>query len=648
MRRPTRRGQARGGGGAGSPQLWRRGLRAHPQSSVRHGSAGVNLAKFSRSTREFVLNRREPGILGRWPGRQARGGSADDRLRTLRHGVHDPVEAAGVEVLRQRGGGVHRCSPHLGVLVVDHLHDNGEILGRPGERGGDLSIEGVPQKAHGASRGPLVLRGQRQDDHWQQLQPRVDARYLPQDGHHALPDGLDIVPRPLQHVGGQNVCLSVGELHVQGHQLVQQDAEDLERDLPDLCIGVEEHPRQPLQQHVQDLHHGVRMLRDLVLPSLKRKELLLHSVREHAAVQPLVHACLPALPHRREVLCGDRFRAPMLATVALLPNLLRLLGGLYLEGDARRRREGSCGVLAAHGARGAFPAGPRLAAGSPWSADAARCRGGSLRRPWRGGAARRAGPREPPLGRRGLMLLCSAGALCPRGSWRRVAWRGGHHAAGRPQLRAASAAVRGLPHAALRPRCWRRRGSHHGLGNRPVDRRPLGALHPGDLGAQGLDLCRHLLYDGGLQDALLVQLRHAAVGCLLGAPRSQRRGTPRGRLAAAPRGRERALRGALRDIAVLRRQRRRRPRLPRGQRPVLQRRRRSASRLAYRPAATGGGRLGGGPRPLLLAASHQRARLVWGELAPLLLEAALPVHGIPVQHHRPEVRRGDVPVHERR
>mmetsp|Transcript_86269 Transcript_86269/g.244515 ORF Transcript_86269/g.244515 Transcript_86269/m.244515 type:complete len:216 (-) Transcript_86269:368-1015(-) len=204
---------------------------------------------------------------------------------------------------------------------------------------------------------------------------------LPQDRHHALPDGDDVVPRPLHHVREEDLGLPVRQLDVGRDQPVQQGAEHVQHVLPDLSVGVEEHPHQPLEQHVQDLRDAVEVPRDLVLPGLKRRVLVLHLLREHAPAGALVDARPPALLEVRDVLRGDRLRAPVLVPLPALPRLLRLLGGLDLQ--PRARREAGRGAVAARVARGALLAVPRVAAGVAERAGAPLLRSRSA--PRRGG-----------------------------------------------------------------------------------------------------------------------------------------------------------------------------------------------------------------------------------------------------------------------
>mmetsp|Transcript_50642 Transcript_50642/g.157054 ORF Transcript_50642/g.157054 Transcript_50642/m.157054 type:complete len:238 (+) Transcript_50642:2086-2799(+) len=220
----------------------------------------------------------------------------------------------------------------------------------------------------------------------------------------------------------------------------------------------------------------------------------------------------------------------MLAAVPLLADLLCLSGRLDPEADTGRRLQGVRRGLAAQGVGGTLAANPGLAAGRPRRADAAWSHCRALR--WsRRSAASGTGPGEPALRwALGLMLLCPASALRPGVHRRCVARRGRHHTAGGPGVRSA-AAVGGLAHAAFVPRG---RGSGCGRGRRHRrrrrcrgrrGRRDLRALHLCDSGAQGLDLLCHLLDDGGLQDALLVQLRRG-VGALLSASCPEGREAP--------------------------------------------------------------------------------------------------------------------------
>mmetsp|Transcript_90092 Transcript_90092/g.239375 ORF Transcript_90092/g.239375 Transcript_90092/m.239375 type:complete len:382 (+) Transcript_90092:503-1648(+) len=110
-------------------------------------STARNLADFPR------LPLRDGGrLLRRGHGRQLRRRSADDGLRTLRHGAHDPLEGGRVDVLAQGGKDLNGCSADVCVLVVDHLHNDYEVLLGPRQRRCNLAVQRITQQPHRASR----------------------------------------------------------------------------------------------------------------------------------------------------------------------------------------------------------------------------------------------------------------------------------------------------------------------------------------------------------------------------------------------------------------------------------------------------------------------------------------------------------------
>mmetsp|Transcript_65792 Transcript_65792/g.186810 ORF Transcript_65792/g.186810 Transcript_65792/m.186810 type:complete len:353 (-) Transcript_65792:1341-2399(-) len=281
--------------------------------------------------------------------------------------------------------------------------------------------------------------------------------------------------------------------------------------------------------------------------------------------------------------CRNCIRTPVLTPVSLLAGLFRLLWALDIEAGAQRQvaRRG----VAAQRRRRALAAKPGLAAGV---AGRPRPRWGALRH--RGAAALRG---KPAL-RLGLPArACALGALllgCP--------WSGCHRCCALAGPRAA--ALRGHP--------------------QPTGSCLLGTLQPRYGTPQDPDLLCHLLHNGRLHDALLVQGRRpisrrtpcpqwsrgprAGLGLLRG-PCRGRLALPRGALWHSP------LRGHGRSCPLVG-----------GAGPA---RSRGVCTGIPRAGACSAGWTLRGLRPIVRSRAAQWARQVPSELSPLLLKRTEPV-----------------------